>query len=662
MRRLAFILAVLAIVLVTGPTQPALAQSAELRIYPANKYAALALASYDETGVDTDLAVGQEAANERRGQGFKILVSRAIGGVGLWLKASGAPMDDLTVEIQTDSGGLPSGTPVTNGVSSAVRGGTIYGEAYVDTDLAVGDSSAHRRRAQGFEMLMGSSIAEVRLWLKKSGSPTDSLTVEIQTDSDGVPSGTPVANGVSNAVDGGTLGASYGWVAFDFSVPPDLAAGTQYHVVLKRSVAPDVTKYYLWGADQSSPGYDDGAASVFDASWQATSPATDHAFSVIPASTSYGWVAFDFSSPPQLTAGTQYHVVLKRSGGIDATNYYLWGADQSSPAYGDGVGSMFGGSWQATSPATDHTFQVRPTLTVDVYARDVQTTDPCEPLSSTEPCGLGGYEFEVHFDPTVIRYVSVENGPFLTSTGRLIYLCLSRTWTVDPPHDPDNGRVHYSCSTTGNPPEGGTPLGPEGSGVLGTITFVPVAMGTTSLQYQNLGQSTILVETMAENPPIDLAVEGGSVTVGDYASTDDTDGDGCADIEEVGNDSALGGNRNPLDPWDFFDVSVPARADPAPNGPKSKAISLADVLAALMYVGAYEGGPANGNGLAYDSDKGVDTNGDTVADIPPDGVPDGQAYDRTPAWPFSGAPNGAINLSDVLAVLYQVGHNCVNPP
>jgi hypothetical protein len=146
-------------------------------------------------------------------------------------------------------------------------------------------------------------------------------------------------------------------------------------------------------------------------------------------------------------------------------------------------------------------------------------------------------------------------------------------------------------------------------------------------------------------------------------SPPDTDGDGCTDAQEL----AMGFNPNAW--YDFYDVPQPSRADPAPNGPRNQAVTLKDVLAVLMYVGTYagDGGVPNANGVAYDSDKGTDTDGDTVAEVPPDGVPDGQDYDRTPGvapnppWE-AGPPNGAINLKDVLAALAQVGLDCSGTP
>jgi hypothetical protein len=133
----------------------------------------------------------------------------------------------------------------------------------------------------------------------------------------------------------------------------------------------------------------------------------------------------------------------------------------------------------------------------------------------------------------------------------------------------------------------------------------------------------------------------------------DTDGDGCGDGKENGPNPLLGGDRDPLNPWDFFDVPVPALTPSNQNVARDHAINIADVIATLVYIGTSSANPTtvNGRGVHY----GSDLNGN--------GVVDGREYDRSPSvtsgkpWRTE-APNGAVNISDALLALNQVGTNC----
>jgi Bacterial TSP3 repeat len=131
----------------------------------------------------------------------------------------------------------------------------------------------------------------------------------------------------------------------------------------------------------------------------------------------------------------------------------------------------------------------------------------------------------------------------------------------------------------------------------------------------------------------------------------DTDGDGCSDGAEAGADHASGGQRDALNPWDFFDVPAPALRAADTTGARSKTVSLADVLAVLAYTGTRHGGPANANGVSYDTD------------LNSNGILDGAEYDRSFAayagqpW-RSGPPDGVVALSDVLIALQQAGDHC----
>jgi hypothetical protein len=146
----------------------------------------------------------------------------------------------------------------------------------------------------------------------------------------------------------------------------------------------------------------------------------------------------------------------------------------------------------------------------------------------------------------------------------------------------------------------------------------------------------------------------------------DCDADGCADGEEVAAAPApkpgSTGAYDALDPYDFYDVPVPANADPLPNGTNSKAVTMADVLAVLRYVGTKDGdgGVPNPNGVAYDSVKGSCYVGGVEQK-------EGRCYDRAPSalpnppWD-AGPPSGAVNMADVLAALAQVGLSCTGAP
>ena len=158
---------------------------------------------------------------------------------------------------------------------------------------------------------------------------------------------------------------------------------------------------------------------------------------------------------------------------------------------------------------------------------------------------------------------------------------------------------------------------------------------------------------LATNPDqADLDADGAGDLCDPCPDNPDCDADGCADGEELASDPALGGTRNPLNPYDFYDVPVPTAFDGGTLDDRDKAVTiLNDVLAVLEYSGCSNGGPANGLGRQYNQDN----NGDYQDD--------GLLYDRSvgPAW--SDAPDGSITIIvDVLLVLAQSGHSCQAPP
>ena len=86
---------------------------------------------------------------------------------------------------------------------------------------------------------------------------------------------------------------------------------------------------------------------------------------------------------------------------------------------------------------------------------------------------LGGFEFDLFFDPSTLRANSVTLGNFLGSTGRMVI-------PVGPTIDNQVGRVGFGAASIGSAP------GPNGTGVLATITFTTQGSGESPLDLQDV--------------------------------------------------------------------------------------------------------------------------------------------------------------------------------
>lgn len=81
-----------------------------------------------------------------------------------------------------------------------------------------------------------STIASLITLLTRTTDPSTNLSIEIQTDNAGAPSGTPVTNGTSATIATSTLkNNEYRYFNFTFATPPSITAGTTYWVVFKTS-------------------------------------------------------------------------------------------------------------------------------------------------------------------------------------------------------------------------------------------------------------------------------------------------------------------------------------------------------------------------------------------------------------------------------------------
>lgn len=91
---------------------------------------------------------------------------------------------------------------------------------------------------------------------------------------------------------------------------------------------------------------------------------------------------------------------------------------------------------------------------------------------------LGGFQFEVSFDPQIVQAVSATIGPFLGSSGRT-------SIPATPSIDNVEGRLTFGAASSGSEP------GAQGSGVLAMITFVSAGLGRTLVEPDVVELSTV---------------------------------------------------------------------------------------------------------------------------------------------------------------------------
>ena len=130
--------------------------------------------------------------------------------------------------------------------------------------------------AQSFTAGISGDLDQVDVLLARSGSPGD-LTVEIQTLSSGVPSGTVLASG---SVAAASVTGSYAWIPVPLSPVAPSSAGVQYAIVLSAPSSAGSGDRYDWAITGGSPYSAGTQLSSLDggASWTAGDPTFDSNF------------------------------------------------------------------------------------------------------------------------------------------------------------------------------------------------------------------------------------------------------------------------------------------------------------------------------------------------------------------------------------------------
>jgi hypothetical protein len=172
--------------------------------------------------------------------------------------------------------------------------------------------------------------------------------------------------------------------------------------------------------------------------------------------------------------------------------------------------------------------------------------------------------------------------------------------------DTFNSRVRMLHRLGNGPPPAPTPTPSPTATPTVTPTFTLTATATATPTHTATATPTRTVTPTATITP---------------TPAPDTDGDGCTDAQELGPDPNFGGNRDPLNFWDFFDVT------------RDRGIDLSDTLDILSYFG----------------DPGLPG---TPGDLRDRSIPD-----PLKPWRTADADDG-VDLTDALVNLQSFGDDC----
>lgn len=151
-----------------------------------------------------------------------------------------------------------------------------------DSDTAI-TASTTVRAAQSFSVTAVSTgdctLDAVDIFLKKNSGTTTNLTVRIETNNAGVPSGTLVDASATGTITAFST-ATYSYKRVTFNSTFSLSANVTYWIVLKHTTEGSGDSSYHWGADATSPTYTSGNAATYGSGTWTAVAGTDQLFRV----------------------------------------------------------------------------------------------------------------------------------------------------------------------------------------------------------------------------------------------------------------------------------------------------------------------------------------------------------------------------------------------
>lgn len=212
------------------------------------------------------------------------------------------------------------------------------------------------------------------------------------------------------------------------------------------------------------------------------------------------WDSFSMSSPVALSAATDYHVVIDRSGANDGSNYYVVSVDEAL-GYASGDLQLWGGAaWGARSPNADLAFQVGGVEMTSVQMESMIddegefiATSTIEDDSNTYTSQYRDGDTKTQFEIETLMQTGDSNGTRYISTvtrDREARVYLEPTYNSLPPHLLDrNGNLKTSMGGVVAPENATVGVWVETQGVI------PVQASFT--RFSNL--SPIFIETAEYN-------------------------------------------------------------------------------------------------------------------------------------------------------------------
>ncbi len=230
----------------------------------------------DEAVTNDKLADGTQGGVKYSGAGGEAS-ELAAGTSGQFLKTQGAGANPIWADLPASGNDatVTAGEYLVAGKAVYIENASTASITALTIDTAgsnffrLGELTGNQKRAQSFQIAAGAGVSSVKIYLTKDGTPADNLTVAIQADSAGAPSGSDLAAGT---LAGGSIGAAADHT-IALSAVVNILPATTYWIVFGRSGSVDAANYYDVGYNNANAYATYGEFVYGGATWAADADA-----------------------------------------------------------------------------------------------------------------------------------------------------------------------------------------------------------------------------------------------------------------------------------------------------------------------------------------------------------------------------------------------------